>query len=154
VHGTGRERVGTAVQRFVPGGRPNWSFTFAMRIGGTGWSDVDATIVDLLDDPHVHGLVVTLRPTSIEHSRPLTPDRPAARDRLTGLAGRTMIIASIRDALEDPASDPAQCVLLFADLDRLTAVNDAFGQAVGDHGLRLVADRLATMVACTPSRRR
>jgi diguanylate cyclase (GGDEF)-like protein len=107
---------------------------------------VDANVVNLLEDPDVQGLVVTLRRAGAADRRDEPAPVPDTRDRLTGLPSRTVVIERIREAVDGALVSGAQCALMFVDLDRLTAVNDAFGQAVGDRALRRVADVLADHV--------
>ncbi len=63
-----------------------------------------------------------------------------ARDALTGLPDRTALALALRVAL---LRECQPLVLLVIELDRLDAVNEAFGYAAADKLLRGVADRLA-----------
>ena len=64
------------------------------------------------------------------------------RDRLTGLANRTLVVERLTHAIERNARGQACVTVLFADLDRFKQVNDTFGHDVGDELLVAVADRL------------
>lgn len=68
----------------------------------------------------------------------------AMHDPLTGLLNRT----SFRNELDAAARDGAAAFsVLFIDLDRFKAVNDAFGHLVGDQVLKVVAARIKELVA-------
>lgn len=72
----------------------------------------------------------------------------AAHDPLTGLANRAAFCGELDRAARD-GEDRAEgtfCVL-FVDLDRFKAVNDAMGHLVGDELLKLVAGRLSDLLA-------
>lgn len=71
----------------------------------------------------------------------------ALNDGLTGLANRALFGARLEEAVADrPDGEEPQAALLYVDLDRFKAVNDAYGHAAGDELLRAVADRLRTTV--------
>lgn len=65
----------------------------------------------------------------------------AGHDILTGLANRAVLRDTLQRLLDD--CDASACAgVLYVDLDRFKAVNDAFGHAAGDELLRHVARRL------------
>ncbi|MFP3908196.1 MAG: diguanylate cyclase, partial [Acidimicrobiales bacterium] len=66
----------------------------------------------------------------------------ATHDALTGLLNRSAALMMIeRDLAAADRSDGA-VMALFIDLDEFKPINDQYGHAVGDDGLRLVADAL------------
>jgi len=63
-------------------------------------------------------------------------------DQLTGLANRKQAV----DCLADWAGGDVGTSVIFVDLDRFKAVNDAYGHTTGDEILRIVAARLTDAV--------
>ena len=66
----------------------------------------------------------------------------AAHDPLTGLANRSAFCTALDAAARE---EGASFSLLFIDLDRFKAVNDAMGHLVGDELLKLVAARIGEL---------
>ena len=97
------------------------------------------SIVNLLDDRAVHGLLVTAADiTSLVLAR-RELHRRATTDDLTELPNRVSLRAHLERVLG--TGDPDHTVL-FADVDDLKDVNDRFGHRAGDTVLRAVAKRL------------
>jgi diguanylate cyclase (GGDEF)-like protein len=69
-------------------------------------------------------------------------EQVALYDALTGLPNRTLFAELACSAVASARRDGSQLALLFVDLDRFKAVNDAFGHPGGDHLLRELATRL------------
>jgi diguanylate cyclase (GGDEF)-like protein len=69
-------------------------------------------------------------------------EQVALYDALTGLPNRTLFAELARSAVASARRDGSQLALLFVDLDRFKAVNDAFGHPGGDHLLRELSARL------------
>ena len=67
----------------------------------------------------------------------------AFRDPLTGLGNTTLIRERIEQALAARSVSKGGVAVIHVDLDRFKAVNDGFGDAIGDALLREVAARLA-----------
>jgi diguanylate cyclase (GGDEF)-like protein len=72
--------------------------------------------------------------------------RQAVHDSLTGLPNRTLLADRLSQAFAGAARRDAPVSVLFLDLDRFKAVNDANGHLVGDDLLVEVAGRLRTVV--------
>jgi diguanylate cyclase (GGDEF)-like protein len=75
---------------------------------------------------------------SIAHER----EQRALRDDLTGLGNRAMLVRGFEE-LASAGRGFAVCLL---DLDRFKPINDTYGHAVGDEVLRLVAERLRSVL--------
>jgi diguanylate cyclase (GGDEF)-like protein len=77
----------------------------------------------------------------------------ARHDTLTGLPNRYQLSERIRELIS-AAAGPERVSVLLLDLDRFKEVNDAFGHAIGDELLGVVAQRLldAVPAGCTVGR--
>lgn len=89
---------------------------------------------------------------AITHIEDITDQRRAAErlthaarhDELTGLPNRSYFNQLLNERLEGaPVNSVA---VLFVDLDNFKVVNDSLGHGIGDELLRLLADRLASVV--------
>lgn len=69
------------------------------------------------------------------------------RDVLTGLPNRLALIGRCREVLSGDFEERGAAALLYIDLDRFKYVNDTLGHPVGDDLLKLVAQRMAGLLA-------
>jgi diguanylate cyclase (GGDEF)-like protein len=70
----------------------------------------------------------------------------ANHDGLTGLANRTLFYDRMQHAIARLPRSGKRLAVLFLDLDRLQAVNDAFGLPAGDRVLQMMAARLSRVL--------
>jgi diguanylate cyclase (GGDEF)-like protein len=75
-------------------------------------------------------------------------EHDALHDALTGLPNRALFADRLEQALRraERREEAISCAVLFLDLDRFKAVNDAFGHQTGDELLCTVARRLESAV--------
>lgn len=87
-----------------------------------------------------------VRETTEERRRAEESLRRARTDPLTGLANRSSLYEHLDEVMARAERDGTQVAVLFTDLDRFKAVNDAHGHAVGDQVLADAASRIAHQV--------
>jgi diguanylate cyclase len=74
-------------------------------------------------------------------------DRLLKRDPLTGLANRTEFMRRVQAVLAREKAGASSVSLVLLDVDRFKQINDSLGHAGGDALLRLIAERLAALIA-------
>jgi len=63
-------------------------------------------------------------------------------DKLTGLANQYLFIKELTNNIKLAKKRKTDIYLIFLDLDRFKKINDSLGHDVGDHVLRIIAERL------------
>src|SRR5579863_1835129 len=101
----------------------------------------ELSIINLLDDPTVNGLVVSAHNITQLRSTRDALERLATRDPLTGLPNRKLILDRIEQMQTRGRRSGHDGAVLFIDLDRFKDVNDSLGHRVGDDVLRQAAVR-------------
>ncbi len=105
---------------------------------------VDLTIVNLLEDMMVRGIVLHARDI---HDRRCAEEElryRAHHDSLTGLPNRYCFVELL--AASPTERTETSTAVIFCDLDKFKAINDRYGHATGDEVLRETARRLRTAV--------
>lgn len=111
----------------------------------------ELSIVNMLDDPTVGGLVVSAHDITQLRSARQSLERLATRDALTGLPNRALVFDRIEHMLAAGQRTGSPGDVLFVDLDRFKDVNDSLGHRVGDDVLREVARRFQRAVRASDS---
>jgi diguanylate cyclase (GGDEF)-like protein/PAS domain S-box-containing protein len=111
--------------------------------------------VQLLDNPDVNGIVLTIRDVTGRRTLEDQLRHQAFHDALTGLSNRALFLDRVEHALARiRRSDSPIPAVAFIDLDDFKLVNDTLGHGAGDELLRAVADRLRASLRSgdTPAR--
>jgi diguanylate cyclase (GGDEF)-like protein len=111
---------------------------------GQRWFSV--RMVNLVEDPDVGGVVVTLQDVTDRMLAQQEIAHNALHDGLTGLANRALFDDRLEQALRRAHRSDSWPVVLYIDLDRFKGVNDGHGHASGDQLLRETAARFLTAV--------
>ncbi len=99
---------------------------------------------NLLSDPTVEGIVLTMRDVSERKGLEEELKHQAFHDALSGLANRALFRDRLEHGLARAARSRSSLAVLFLDLDDFKLVNDSLGHAAGDDLLVAVARRLST----------
>jgi diguanylate cyclase (GGDEF)-like protein/PAS domain S-box-containing protein len=113
-----------------------------MRHRNGSWRWMETVASNLLDDPAVHGVVLTTRDVSDRKELEERLRAQAYHDPLTGLPNRALFMERLRAAEEATRGTGTPHAVLYLDLDNLKNVNDDLGHECGDTLLQVVAARL------------
>jgi diguanylate cyclase (GGDEF)-like protein len=101
-----------------------------------------ATMTNLINDPDVQGIVLTMRDIHERHLAERELHYKATHDALTTLPDRAALQTRLEAALQQGEEANSRTALLFCDIDNFKLINDRAGHHVGDLVLTEVADRL------------
>jgi diguanylate cyclase (GGDEF)-like protein/PAS domain S-box-containing protein len=108
-----------------------------------GWPRAfEVTCNNLLDDPSVRGLVLTLHDTTERLALEKQLKHLAFHDSLTELPNRALLLDRVEHALSRQGRHRELLAVMLIDLDDFKMVNDTRGHAAGDALLSLVGQRL------------
>jgi diguanylate cyclase (GGDEF)-like protein/PAS domain S-box-containing protein len=143
VHPRDVARVRKAFDIVVHGRSQPVPIEFRYRHANGSWIWLEAVGNNLLDYPHVRGVVLTSRDITRRKAAERRIEHLAHHDFLTDLPNRSLLRDRLDVALAQARRDGQLVAALFIDLDRLKVVNDTLGHAAGDRMLREAAARLA-----------
>ena len=106
----------------------------------------ELSISNLMDDESVGGLVLTLRDVTEQLALEEQLRHQVFHDALTGLANRVLLVERANHAMARHRDSETVAALFYIDLDDFKALNESLGHNQGDTLLRLVAERLTTVV--------
>jgi len=110
------------------------------------WIDAEVVCSNLLNDPDVRGLVLTIRDVTQRRELELELQHRAFHDSLTSLPNRALFADRLDHALRRGARQSALIAVLFIDIDDFKVINDTRGHAVGDDVLQRVAGILSMSI--------
>ena len=103
---------------------------------------VEMTAMNLLADPNVEGIVVTIHDVTDRKVFEEQLEHQAFHYPLTGLANRALLADRVEHALSRARRRAAKPAVIYLDLDDFKRVNDSQGHEAGDRVLQEVARRL------------
>ncbi len=105
--------------------------------------DFEMSIVNMLGDKDVAGLVVTMRDVTVKRELARELEQRVFRDDLTKLANRSLFMDRLDQARLRSRRTGSGIAVMFVDLDDFKAVNDGLGHAAGDTLLCAVSGRFS-----------
>ena len=119
-----------------------------IRRDGTPMS-AEISVHNLMDDPDVSGLVVTIRDIDARKRLEVKLAHQAYHDTLTGLADRSLFMGSLARALELANEQHHVIGVLYVGADDFKTINDSLGHHAGDRALVEIARRLQASIRPT-----
>jgi diguanylate cyclase (GGDEF)-like protein/PAS domain S-box-containing protein len=117
-----------------------------VRRDGRDQIHAEGVIRNLLGDPTVGGLVVTVRDVTERRLLEAQLTHQALHDSLTGLANRRLFADRLGHALERRGDRMEPQAVLFVDLDDFKTVNDSLGHGAGDEVLAEIGVRIGGLL--------
>jgi diguanylate cyclase (GGDEF)-like protein/PAS domain S-box-containing protein len=111
------------------------------------WRQVETIAANLLDDPSVGQIVLTLRDIRERKTLERQLTQVALHDLLTNLPNRSLFHDRVGQALASAARAEHDTSVLSIGLDSFKRVNESLGHAIGDQVLQEVAIRLRASVS-------
>ena len=143
VHPADRQQVDELWRRVRS--RPSTSASAEFRLIGLNeqhgrWNHI--TVTNLINDPGVGGVVVTVSDIHERHLAERELRFKATHDALTTLPDRAALLSRLEELLRKGEAEGSRTAIAFCDVDRFKLINDSAGHRVGDRVLTEVANRL------------
>ena len=119
---------------------------YRVRHGDGRWLFAEVHSANLLNDPAVCGIVLTIRDVSERKTLEAQLTHQALHDPLTGLANRALFDDRLGHAVARARRGGSGLAVLLVDLDEFKLVNDAHGHQAGDAVLAQVGQRLLACI--------
>ncbi len=110
------------------------------------WRWIELVMTNLLHEPAIDGVVVTIRDIQDRKTFEQQLMQQAFYDTLTGLPNRLLLQDRLHQALVRNERRGGQVGLLFLDLDNFKLINDSLGHQIGDALLVQAAERLQSCI--------
>jgi len=105
------------------------------------------TIAPIHDsDNDVIGTIIVFHDTSDTHKLTKALSWQATHDALTKLPNRLLLKDKLEASLEEAKENQTMLTLFFIDLDDFKPINDEYGHAQGDKVLKIITQRLLTII--------
>jgi diguanylate cyclase (GGDEF)-like protein/PAS domain S-box-containing protein len=141
VHPQEWTRVEALLTKTVEGPVPTSTQDIRLRRGDRGWLRSQTVVANLLDDPNVGGLVLTIRDVSQRRALEDQLRQIAFHDPLTGLPNRARFLDGVGEALAAKGDNHTSCAVLIIEIDDLKRV-DSLGHSAGDQLMQAIAERI------------
>jgi diguanylate cyclase (GGDEF)-like protein/PAS domain S-box-containing protein len=110
------------------------------------WRTMEWTLINLVEDPGVSGVVLNARDISPRKALEQQLVEQALHDPLTGLANRALFTDRVEHALARRPGRRRGVAVLLLDLDDFKVINASLGHGIGDQVLAAVAQRLRAVI--------
>ncbi len=137
-----RSRLQQILEGATTSGSESHTFECSLRHQDGRWLHFEVQHTQLLEDEHIHGIVLNSRDVSERKAFEEQLAHQAFHDPVTDLANRALFADRVAHALRSTVRKGALIAVMFIDLDDFKTINDSLGHQAGDLILFDVARRL------------
>ena len=148
IHPADAERSARQMRQHLKGLTPLYECEYRLRKrdGGFLWVLTRGRVVHRAADGRALRMVGTQIDITRRKEAEQRIEHMALHDALTGLPNRSLFRTRLSSEIAHAARDEGVFAVLVADLDAFKAVNDSLGHPAGDELLRIISDRLRSVV--------